>query len=103
MADRNGIEDLRVKEILKERGIKMKELALQIGITPESLTRALQGNPQYSTLKAIAQKLGVSMRDLFREEEHLEEKKEMRGCIFHNNEMFSFNSRCELENFLKQK
>ena len=68
MAEKGGIEELCVKEILKERGIKMKELAEMMKRTPESLTRALQRNPQYSTLKAIAQNLGVSMRDLFREE-----------------------------------
>ena len=101
MAEKNGIEELRVKEILKERGIKMKELAQQIGITPESLTRALQRNPQYSTLKAIADNLGVSMRDLFRGEDSKEEK-EMRGCIFYDNEMFTFNTRQDLEEFLKQ-
>lgn len=103
MAEKGGIEELRVKEILKERGIKMKELAEKMGKTPESLTRALQRNPQYSTLKAIAQELGLSMRDLFREEgEKQKVDKDMQGCIFHNGEMFIFNSREELETFLKR-
>ena len=100
MAKKGGIEELCVKEILKERGIKMKELAEMMKKTPESLTRALQRNPQYSTLKAIAQNLGVSMRDLFREEQKVD--KDMQGCIFHNGEMFIFNSREELETFLKR-
>ncbi len=94
-------EQLCVKEILKERKIKMKEFAVQIGITPESLTRALQGNPQYSTLKTIADALGLSVRDLFRGEDAKDDK-EMRGCIFYNNEMFTFNTRQDLEEFLKQ-
>ena len=47
MAEKISAGELCVKQILKERGIKMKELAVEIGITPESLTRALQGNPQY--------------------------------------------------------
>ena len=50
MAEKIGIEELRVKEILKERGMKMYELAEMMGIAPESLTRALQRNPQYTTL-----------------------------------------------------
>lgn len=103
MAEKGGIEELRVKEILKERGIKMKELAEKMGKTPESLTRALQRNPQYSTLKAIAQELGLSMRDLFKEErEEQKAHKDMQGCIFHNGNMFIFNSREELDVFLKR-
>ena len=66
MADKVVIEgELRVKEMLKERGIKMYQLAEMIGITPESVTRALMRNPQFSTLKAIADALGVPVRELF--------------------------------------
>ena len=57
MAEKTGIEELRVKEILKERGMKMYELAEKMEIAPESLTRALQRNPQYTTLKTIADTL----------------------------------------------
>jgi transcriptional regulator with XRE-family HTH domain len=61
--------DLRVKEILEERGLLMKDFADQIGITRETLTRALKGNPQYSTLKAIAEGLDVPITDLFKQNE----------------------------------
>ena len=96
------VDELRVKEILKERGMKMKELAEIMGIVPETLTRALQQNPRYSTLRKIATNLGVQMRDLFKDTNAKEEYKEMRGCIFFNNEMFTFNTRNELDEFLKQ-
>lgn len=103
MAEKTIIEELRVKEILKERGIKMKELAEQMQIQPESLTRALQRNPQYSTLKSIADTLGVSVRDLFKEGECENKNRDlnMHGCIFYNDKVFTFNSREEIENFLK--
>ena len=103
MADAEKIcaEELRVKEILKDRGMKMKELAEVMGIAPETLTRALQNNPQYKTLKTIADTLGVSVRDLFKGESISVSDKEMRGCIFYRNEMFTFNSRSEIEQFLK--
>ena len=101
MAEKTGIEELRVKEILKERGMKMYELAKKMDIAPESLTRALQRNPQYSTLKTIADTLGVSVRDLFKGESVSAVDNEMRGCIFHKGEMFTFNSRSEIEQFLK--
>ena len=92
-------DELRVKEILKERGIKMKELAEKMEIAPESLTRALQNNPRFSTLQSIANALGLPVHDLFKVEN--EENKNMRGCVFYNNLMFTFNSREELENFLE--
>ena len=100
MAEKIGIEELRVKEILKQRGMKMYELADKLDIAPESLTRALQRNPQYTTLKAIADTLGLSVRDLFRGGDSQVSNNEMRGCIFYNGEMYTFNSRKEIEKFL---
>ena len=100
MAEKTGIEELRVKEILKERGMKMYELAEQMNIAPESLTRALQRNPQYSTLKTIADTLGVSVRDLFKGDDTQVSNNEMRGCIFFGGEMYTFNSREAIEDFL---
>ena len=103
------VEGLMVREILQERGLKLKDLAEQIGMKSESLSRTLQGNPQYSTLKKIADYFNVSVRDLFRVEENnvaeqvnTEQVKEMKSCIFYDNEMYTFNSREELENFLKE-
>lgn len=103
MAEKATIEgELCVKEILKARGIKMKDLAEQIDIAPETLTRTLRGNPQYSTLKSIADCLGVAVRDLFKGEDVVDTNNEMRGCIFYGEEMYTFNSRSELEKFLKE-
>lgn len=102
MAEKATIEgELCVKEILKARSIKMKDLAEQIDIAPETLTRTLRGNPQYSTLKSIADCLGVAVRDLFKGENIADTDNEMRGCIFHKGAMFTFNSRSEIEQFLK--
>lgn len=43
----------------------MKELAKKMKIAPESLSRAINGNPQLSTLKSVADSLNVSTSDLF--------------------------------------
>lgn len=58
--------ELRVKEILAERKILMKDFADMIGVKRETLTRSLKGNPQYSTLKAIADGLNISVPELFK-------------------------------------
>lgn len=103
MADKATIEgELCVKEMLKARGIKMKDLAEQINIAPETLTRTLRGNPQYSTLKSIADCLGVAVRDLFKGEDVADSDNEMRGCIFYGGKMHTFNSRSEIEKFIKE-
>ena len=103
MAEKATIEgELCVKEMLKARGIKMKDLAGQIDVAPETLTRTLRGNPQYSTLKSIADCLGVAVRDLFKGEDVVDTNDEMRGCIFYEGKMHTFNNRSEIEKFLKE-
>lgn len=93
MHDKVKIEDeLRVKELLKERGILMKDFAQKLGIARESLTRALQGNPQYSTLKAIADELGLSVRDLFKESSSLQ----VYGFLKVNDEVVEVRSKDDL-------
>ena len=55
----------RVKELCRDKGITIKELAEKMDIAPESLSRAINGNPQLSTIRKIAEALGVSVADLF--------------------------------------
>lgn len=55
----------KVKELCREKGITIKELAEKMKIAPESLSRAINGNPQLSTIRKISDALGVSVTDLF--------------------------------------
>lgn len=55
----------KVKELCRNRGITIKELAEKMEIAPESLSRAINGNPQLSTIRKIAEALGVSITDMF--------------------------------------
>ena len=55
----------KVKELCRQRGIQLKDLAQKMGIAPESLSRAINGNPQLSTIKSIAANLDISVSDLF--------------------------------------
>ena len=43
----------------------MRQLADKMQIVPESLSRAINGNPQLSTIQAIAKNLNVEVADLF--------------------------------------
>ena len=57
--------NLRVKELCREHGLTMNELAEQMGMKRESLSRAVNGNPTLETLEKIAEALGVPITELF--------------------------------------
>ena len=58
---------MRIKELIKERGITLKELAARMGVSAPSLGEALalNGNPTVKTLEKIAKALGVDIIELF--------------------------------------
>lgn len=55
----------KVKKLCNSQGMTLKDLANKMEIAPESLSRAINGNPQLSTLESIANHLGVNLSDLF--------------------------------------
>ena len=57
--------NLRVKEICKKKGITIQELADNMEMKRESLSRAINGNPTLETLEKIASALGVNISELF--------------------------------------
>lgn len=56
---------MRIKEILKEKGMSVSELAEKMGISRVSLSTKINGNPTLDTLKKIASVLGVPVSELF--------------------------------------
>jgi len=56
---------LKIKEICKEKGITLTELANRLGIKYQSLRAAMTGNPTLLTMKNIAEALEVPILDLF--------------------------------------
>lgn len=65
---------LRVKEVIKAKGLTMQQVADVLGITRDTLTRNINGNPTIETLEKIAKTLGVSVSDLLDEERPEEDK-----------------------------
>ena len=49
----------------RKQGITMRQLAEKMQIAPESLSRAINGNPQLSTIQTIAKNLNVEVATLF--------------------------------------
>jgi putative transcriptional regulator len=57
----------RVKELAQERGMTIEELAFKSGVkysTVRNLWQNRVGNPNYSTLSAIARTIGVAIEEL---------------------------------------
>ena len=57
---------LKAKEVIKEKGMTIEEVASRIGITKGSLSSALSGNPTVNYLTRVADAINCDIRDLFR-------------------------------------
>ena len=57
---------LKAKEVIKEKGMTIDEVASKMGITKGSLSAALNGNPTVSYLTRVAETINCDIRDLFR-------------------------------------
>lgn len=71
--------ELKVKEIIKAKGLTMQQVADELGITRDTLTRNINGNPTIETLEKIAKALEVSVSDLLNEKK-LEDDKNTIAC-----------------------
>jgi transcriptional regulator with XRE-family HTH domain len=76
--------DLRVKEILAQRGITLKEISNKAGISASNLSNYLNGNisPTLDTLKKIASALNLDVVELFKEKEDVELYAKYDGMLY---------------------
>ena len=56
--------NLRIKEICKAKGVTITQLASELNIKQESLSRTINGNPTIETLERIAYALNVNVSEL---------------------------------------
>lgn len=61
------MEILKLKEVMKQKGITGVELSSTVGVTPASISNIVNGNsfPKPETLLDIAKALDVDVRELF--------------------------------------
>lgn len=60
--------ELRIRKIMLEKGISVNEMSKKLGITRQSFYSIVNGNPTMSTLTKIAEILGVTVKELFKDE-----------------------------------
>lgn len=59
--------ELRIKELCREKGITQKDLAKQMRISEVALSRMLnRGRPNFEALERLSFVLGVDIPDLFK-------------------------------------
>lgn len=92
--------NLRVKDICKENGITIGELADKMQMVRESLSRAINGNPTLETLERIATALNVDITDLFKKNDSGED---INGFIKVKGTVYEIHSFDDLEKVLKMK
>ncbi len=88
----------RVKELCRINGLQLKDLAARMGIAPESLSRAISKNPQLSTIVNIARNLGVSVGELFADNE----KTPLTAIIVHRDKTYMANDLSTLKKYVAE-
>lgn len=91
--------NLRVKEIIKEKGLTMQEVSDKLGIVRDTLTRQINGNPTLDTLTKIADALGVSVPELFSPQS----SGNFTALIDNDGQLIRFNTIEELKKYLQNK
>ncbi len=88
---------LRIKEIVKEKGLTQKDLAERLGISDISFNKTLRGKyPQLQTLERIADALDVDIVELFAPKA----SDDFIAMINYKGTMKQFNTIEELEEFI---
>lgn len=91
---------LRIKEVCKQKGITMGQIAERLGISPVNLSSSLNGNPTLNRLQEVADILEVEIWQLFNR------KEDIQGVIQYNGRIYaidSFNSFFTLAENIKQE
>lgn len=89
---------LRIKQLVKEKGMTMAEVARKLGVNPVNLSSAINRNPTLSTLSKIAEVLEVEVVDLFERDN----KASVSGFIRVDKTIYEVSSVADLENILSR-
>lgn len=87
-----------IKSAIKNHGYNITCVAEQMGITRETLTRNISGNPTYKTMKQIADAIGANVGEFF-EDEVKQPKEDFASYIRYRGIHYTADT---LDEFLKQ-
>ena len=95
------MELLRIKELIKEKGLTGKDLAERVGVHPVNFSKIVSGNsfPKPELLKKIAEELDIDIRELFYS---TKETEELNGFIEYKGEVYKIKSTEDLNRLSQQ-
>lgn len=73
---------MRIKELIKEKGLTQKEFASTLGMSPVGLNQLINGKPSYPTLEKFAHALNVPLWQLFASPDEVQGKQGDEVCAF---------------------
>lgn len=88
--------ELKVKDLIKQKGMTMQQFAETLGVTRDTLTRNINGNPTLETLERIATALNVPITELF----SAGSNDELTALIQHKGDYYKATTIAELENIV---
>ncbi len=82
--------ELRIKEVCKEKGVKVMDLSTMIGVSQTNTSNIINGkvNPSLETLEKIASALNVPMWQLFASPEEVTGDNELTALIQHKKDSY---------------
>lgn len=89
---------MNIKEVIRNHGYNITCVAEQMGITRETLTRNISGNPTYKTMKQIASAIGANVSEFF-EDEVTDKQEDFASYIRYKGIHYTADT---LDEFLKQ-
>ena len=89
---------MRVKELLKQKGMTAKELATKMGVSEGALSKSLSGNPTLDKLLEIATALNVDVWELFTASTT---KSEFMALVKNGGDFYQATTIQELENIVE--
>lgn len=94
--------ELKIREIMESKDIKVSSLAETVGITRANMSNIVNGKstPSLDTLERIATALNVDITDLFKKNDSGED---VNGYIKVKGTVYEIHSFDDLENVLKMK
>lgn len=89
---------LRIKEVIKEKGMTVQTLAEKMGINRVGLSNHINGNPSVAILEKIAAALEVPIQELFEKKQ----EENINGYIEIGNEIFKITSLQDVKNIINR-
>lgn len=99
---------MNIKGIIKAHGYTLEQVASkmpnsrtgEVGISKQTMTQVVGGNPQVSTLHSIAEIIGCDVMDFFKDEAtHQPEREDFIAIVRVDGETRTFESRSALKDY----